>query len=339
MPRPRLKHLHREVSRHGLTKWFVRIGHGPRTRIQAAYGTPEFNTQYEAAIRGEPASGPRKAGVGTFQWLWNLYRESPAWARLAPATRKQRENIIGPVLAKAGHEPVSAFTRKSIVAARDKRADRPSHASHFLDTMRGLFAWAVEAEHVEEDPTTNVKNVPRPKTGGFPVWTAADLDAFEKRWPIGTRERLAFAILLYTGFRRGDAARLGPQHVSNGVISIIADKTSTPVTIPILPQLQAVLDASKLGNESLVAGANGKPMTKESFGNWFREVCDAAGVDKSAHGLRKAGATRAANNGATTFELNAIFGWSATGNIAGIYTREADRIRLAKEAMSKMGES
>jgi integrase len=41
-------------------------------------------------------------------------------------------------------------------------------------------------------------------------------------------------------------------------------------------------------------------MVKESFGAWFREACKSAGVPGSAHGLRKAGATRAAENGATT---------------------------------------
>jgi len=76
-------------------------------------------------------------------------------------------------------------------------------------------------------------------------------------------------------------------------------------------------------------------MTKESFGNWFRDACKAADVPGSAHGLRKAGATRAANNGATVAQLEAIFGWSG-GGMASLYTRQADRTRLAKEAMGKL---
>jgi integrase len=76
-------------------------------------------------------------------------------------------------------------------------------------------------------------------------------------------------------------------------------------------------------------------MTKESFGNWFRDACKAADVAGSAHGLRKAGATRAANNGATVAQLEAIFGWSG-GGIASLYTRQADRTRLAKEVMGKL---
>ena len=67
----------------------------------------------------------------------------------------------------------------------------------------------------------------------------------------------------------------------------------------------------------------------------FRDACRAAGVSKSAHGVRKIGATRAAENGATIAELEAIFGWSG-GGMASLYTRAADRARLAKGAMSKL---
>jgi len=222
-----------------------------------------------------------------------------------------------------------------MVASRDKRADTPSQANNFLDLMRSLFAWAVEAEHVEDDPTKDVKNVKRASGGGFHARTEAEIDAFEARWPIGTRERLAFAILLYTGLRRGDAARLGPGHVSEGVIVMQAEKTGTQLTIPILPELAHAIDATKTGDVAFVATASGKSMTKESFGNWFRDACNAVKVPGSARGLRKAGAARAANNGATVAMLEAIFGWHG-GDMASLYTKSADRIRLSREAIGKL---
>src|SRR6516165_3614192 len=107
-----------------------------------------------------------------------------------------------------------------------------------------------------------------------------------------------------------------------------AEKTGTPVTLPLLPPLIEALRAGPIGELAYICGANGKPMTKESFGNAFADACRAAGVNKSAHGLRKIGATRAANNGATV-ALNAIFGWSG-GKMAALYTQAADRERLAR---------
>jgi integrase len=119
------------------------------------------------------------------------------------------------------------------------------------------------------------------------------------------------------------------------VATIRTEKTGITVTIPILPVLDEILQAGPCADLAFICGENGRPLTKESFGNLFREACNAAGVAKSAHGVRKIGATRAANNGATVAELEAIFGWQG-GGMASLYTRAADRARLAKGAMSKL---
>ena len=102
-----------------------------------------------------------------------------------------------------------------------------------------------------------------------------------------------------------------------------------------LPVLAATLKAGPCGDLTFIAGARGRPLTKESFGNEFRDACREAGVPGSAHGLRKLGATRAADNGATESELEAIFGWT-DGHMASLYTRSANRRRLSLGAMHKL---
>lgn len=88
----------------------------------------------------------------------------------------------------------------------------------------------------------------------------------------------------------------------DGVASLRTEKSrfNTEVTIPILPVLQTTLDSGPCGELAFICGDRGTPLTKESFGNMFRVACTAAGVSKSAHGVRKIGATRAANAGATS---------------------------------------
>jgi integrase len=287
--------------------------------------------EYRAAVASEPL--PRKTGAksGTLAWLIARYRDSAAWAELSQATKRQRENIFLHVIESAGNEPFTAITRKEIAAGRDRRKATPFAANDFIKAMRGLFRWALDAGFVESDPTEGVKGMTR-KTDGFHTWTEEEIAAFEAHWQIGTRERLALAILLYTGLRRGDAARLGRQHVRGGVLSIRTEKTNTLVEIPVLPELAEVIAASKTGDLAFVATAAGTAMTKESFGNWFKDACKLAGVPGSAHGLRKAGASRAASNGATVAQLEAIFGWSG-GRMAALYTKGADRTRLARQAM------
>lgn len=121
------------------------------------------------------------------------------------------------------------------------------------------------------------------------------------------------------------------------VASIKTEKSgfTVAVTLPILPALAATLAAGPCGDLTFIAGESGRPLTKESFGNEFRKACRDAGVPGSTHGVRKIAATRAAENGATVAELEAIFGRRG-GGMASHYTREADRVRLAKEAMHKL---
>jgi integrase len=333
MPRPRPPHLHRQVTRHGKTVWYVRIGKGPRVRIRADFGTREFSAEYQAAIAGAPLKEAKGEGVGSLGWLIARYRETTAWAALSGATRRQRENIFLHVLETAGNKPFARITPEAILAGRERRGSTPAQARNFLDAMRGLFRWAAEAKLVKHDPTLTVRNPPRKASDGFIPWTEEHVTNYQQRWPVGTRQRVWLDVLLYSGLRRGDAVRYGRQHIQNGVGRIKTEKSAFTVTaiVPVLPILAETLTAGLCGDLTFIVGERGQPFTKESFGNAFREACRAAGVPGSAHGVRKIAATTAANNGATTSQLKALFGWTSDA-MPTLYTRAADRERLGREA-------
>ncbi len=335
MPRPRPPHLHRERKR-GRTVFYVRKGHGPRFRMRSEYGSDAFKTEYEDAIAGrKPRRG--QAIAGTLRWLWDSYRKTDAWKVLAPATRRQRENIMLHVLKLAGDEPFGAIQKGHIIEGLDRRSDTPSAARNFLDTMRGLYQWARNRGHVRTDPTADVRPPKRRRTGGFAAWTREDVTAYQARWPLGTPQRVWLDVLLYTGLRRGDAAKIGPGHVKNGVVTIATEKSGEQiiVSLPVLDVLQATLDAGPTGTETWIVGASGRAFVKEAFGNAFSEAARAAGIEKSAHGVRKIAATIVAENGATESELDAIFGWTG-GRMAAHYTKQANRARLAAQAAEKL---
>lgn len=337
MTKRRLPYLQHERTRHGLFKWFVRKDRGKRIRIKGEYGSPKFMADYHAAVAGvELPSKPdkKRAAAGTLKWLVDQWHASADWAQSSLATRRQRENILLHVLEKSGNVPFTAINKRHIMEARDKRAKTPFAANNFLKTMRALFRWAVEMEHLEHDPTQTVKRL-RAKTEGFKVWTMEDVSRFRKRWPLGTRERLAMEILLNTGLRRSDAVRLGRQHVKNGVIEMKTDKTDTELFIPVLPDLQAAIDAGPVGDLTFVVTASGRPFVKESFGTWFKIACKAAKVDATAHGLRKLLATQVADCGGSEKELQAFFGWR-TGSQSQTYTRAANTRSLAQSAARRL---
>jgi integrase len=202
--------------------------------------------------------------------------------------------------------------------------------------MRRFFKWAAGPEGgklLKSNSMIGIKLLKGRNSEGFHTWTDEEIARFEKRWPIGTRERLALDLSLYTGLARGDVVRLGRQHVSGGVITFRMEKNRGDGVAypPVLPVLARTIAASRTGDLTFLVTERGAPFAKEYFGNWFHEVCREAGCPGSAHGLRKAGATRAAENGATVHQLMALFGWK-TEKMALVYTRKADRKRLALAA-------
>lgn len=207
MPRPRPPHLHRQVTRHSKVVWYVRVEKGPRVRLRAEYGTVDFEAEYHAAISGSPRPAKGAPGAGTLAWLIARYRETTAWMALSAATRRQRENIYLHVLETAGTQPFAQITTATILAGRERRANTPAQARNFLDAMRSLFGRAREAQHVKVDPTVGVKNPPRRAGPGFAMWTEEQMAAYERRWPVGTRQRVWLDVL--ARLARGAIYKLG----------------------------------------------------------------------------------------------------------------------------------
>ena len=294
MPRPRPPYLLREHTRHGKAVWYVRKGGGPRIRIDGEYGSPAFMADYQAAVAGvtiAPAKRPAD-DKETLAWLLARYRESSAWERLSPATRSARDNIFHAMHKKSGDLPFSDVTREVVYEAREARKATPAMANAHLKAVRGLFKWALDAGHVKENPAAFVAPIAL-KSDGHHSWTDDEVARFEARWPLGTRERLAFDVLLFTGLRRGDAVRLGRQHVRDGDFRIRAEKNGVEIVAPMLAPVLRSIEAAPTGDLTFIAGEAGRPRKKAAFGNWFRDACRAADVPGAAHGLRKAGAARA----------------------------------------------
>jgi integrase len=217
---------------------------------------------------------------------------------------------------------------------RDVKAEFPEAANARVKALRQLFGWAKDAGHVKANPARDVPYVRR-RTSGYHTWTIEEVQRYEERWPLGTKEYLALALMLFTGARRSDAVRLGKGMERAGELTFRQAKTGTEVTVPITPELRAAIDAYSSGHMTYLVTELGKPFTSNGFGNWFADRCKAAGVPGRAHGLRKAGATLLAEGGATAHELMAIYGW-ANLKEAETYTRKASRKHLARTGMAKM---
>jgi integrase len=213
---------------------------------------------------------------------------------------------------------------------------KPPHAARsWLATLRSLCRFAVKRRYLRTDPTANIK-LASVKGDGFHTWSEEEIAQFEAHHPIGSKPRLALALLLYTAQRRSDVVRMGRQHIKDGVLTVRQEKSGATLAIPVHPHLQTVLDATPSEHLTFLVTTTGKPYSPNHFSETFREWCDAAGLPKrcTAHGLRKAACRRLAEAGCSANEIMAISGHGTMKELIR-YTKAADQARLARNALAK----
>ncbi|WP_170317622.1 tyrosine-type recombinase/integrase [Paroceanicella profunda] len=172
-----------------------------------------------------------------------------------------------------------------------------------------------------------------------------------KTHPFGTKAHLAMMLLIFTACRRADLAVLGREHIRtiDGVPALSWNQTKggAPVTVPILPPLQAAIDGPAanriraIGRDRLVRTPFlitnfGRPFTVGGMGNKMQEWTREAGLtDRSAHGVRKAAGALLAEAGCTEHEIMVVPGHS-NPKTGPVYTRSANRWLLARSAMETL---
>jgi integrase len=241
---------------------------------------------------------------------------------------------VGANGAAYGDMPAATMKREHIVKLMTQRANKPDSANGLRKVLRAMMQHAVETGIRQDDPTRDVKAI-RVKTTGIHSWTDDEMKQFEAKYSVGTRERLAFALLLGTGQRVSDIVAMGRQHIRGDYIHVRQVKTGAELDIPILPELAAILADSPANNLTFITTKFGKPFTANWFSDWFCGICKEAGLPQcSAHGLRKAAARRLAEAGCTAHEIAAITGHASLREVTR-YTKAVDQRRLAAAAIAK----
>jgi integrase len=331
------KFVHGFMDRHGKPRFYFRRAGFKKVPLPGLPWSPEFMAAYEQALAGQPLQiGGSRTKPGTLRALAVSYFASPAFRTLRPSSQYSYRNIIDRLCVEHGDKRAALMQREHVVRLIAARADKPRTANAMRQSLRALMQHAVEIGMRADDPTRDVRAVPV-KSDGYHSWTEAEIAQFERHHPVGSRARLAFALLLYSGQRRSDVVRMGRQHISDGALFVRQQKTGREVWIPVHAALTAILaEAAPTGSLTFLVTDQGKPYSAAGFGNWFRDQCRAAGLHGcSAHGLRKAAARRLAEAGCTAHEISAITGHASLREVAR-YTEAADRRKLAVSAMAKV---
>jgi integrase len=334
------KFVHGYVDRTGKARFYFRHEGFKTVPLPGLPWSPEFMAAYEVAMAGQSPqqTATIRAGLpGSIRALAISFFNSAAFrAMKADSTQSVYRNIIERLCDEHGDKRAAAMQREHVVKMMAARADKPDSANGLRKVLRAMMQHAIEIGWRSDDPTRDVKAI-RVKSDGYHSWSDDEIARFENHHAIGTRARLAFALLLYTGQRRSDAIRMGRQDVHKGAIKVRQLKTGAELNIPVHAALAETIAGTRLiGTATFLTTQFGQPFTAAGFGNWFRDQCNAAGLPHcSAHGLRKAAARRLAEAGCTAHEIAAVTGHASLREIQR-YTKAADQTRLAVAAMDKV---
>lgn len=350
--------VHADRSRHGQVRIYFKVKGGKKIRLRQKPGTPEFLDEVACARLGIPYAPagaapkavikPGAAQAGTLDWLIAEYQRR-AHSLVEPETFARRAKMLAEVASyersgqRAGDQPFEIFKRKHVVEIRDALRETPGARNNVVKAVSALFGWAMDAGiHEGHNPAAGIERLH--SGDGFKEWSVDEVHQFLRHHGPGSMARRAMTVILFTGLRVSDACVAGRQHIYQGKdpetgavspwLKIRVSKTrkssGVDVDIPLLPEVLAEIgDAKSL---FLIPGQSGKGYTKESLSNMVAKWTKQAGLTGlSAHGLRKTGATIAAENGASVLTIQAIWAWVTVEQVE-LYTRKARRRAAAAQA-------
>ena len=265
------------TDRHGRERIYFRRKGYKEVALSAPLFSDAFWASYEQAINGpRPAIGAARNKPGSMNEVIAAYYKSPDFKTLKPSTKSTYRGIIERFRKQHGAKTASQLQPRHIRQMMREKSDTPSAANNVLRILHLLMRQAIELELREDDPTQFVRKI-KIKTTGFKSWQESDIEAYVKAHPAGTKAHLALMLLLYTGLRRSDVVRVGPQHIRNGILTIKQTKTGNEVSIPVHPKLSAALSKCTKSELVFLTTSFGKPYSPAGFGNWFRDITDQAG--------------------------------------------------------------
>ena len=355
-------YVYRFKSQHGTDRLrFVRSGLKSRY-FTATFGTKAFWAEYERFLdpaATEPQQKPIRSTPGSIDELVERYFSTPE--RLGPSAVTQTKiraviedfrdgtNARGE---RRGTFPVALVTfeaidriiaKKRVKTGTGNKTKGGIHAARKLrKELVRLFEFAVKSGMCEKNPAKLAEKVKIPaaeRSKGFHPWTEAEIAQYRAHHRVGTRERLAMELILWTDQRRSDVVKMGQAQIRGGRIPIQQEKTGKTLWVAVAPQLHGAILAMKPEDTSpfcFLITKRGGAFSKESFGNWFKGACVEAGLPHcSAHGLRKATLRRMADLEMANKTMKSLSGQTRDETLAG-YIEDADQVRLSDSAITKL---
>jgi enterobacteria phage integrase len=324
----KLKYVNEFRDRHGKLRRYFRRG-ATRGGLPGDIGSPEFMAAYQALLGDKPAVSTKISG--SLGLLITEFYASRPFRNLKSSSKQTYRAALEPLAKAHGHRTAKINHRQACKLIADIGETKPAMANLTKRVLQAVYKYAVKAGWVDANPIIGIDPF---KTGTHHTWTEGELQTFEKRWPLGTRQRLAYTLLLYTTQRGGDVTRMNRADLVDGELHVIQQKTGAELHLPFVQQIQRALAACPAKGLTLFGRENGKPMTRAGLTRFMKDAAAEAGLPAKCvpHGLRKAGMRRMAEAGKSVNQIAAVSGHKSLREVQR-YTEAADQRRLARDAM------
>jgi integrase len=332
----KLKYVNEYVDRTGVLRRYFRKGR-KKVALPGAPGSAEFMAAYQACLSSQPVPPPvtHKPDGSFGRLVTDFYASKMFKSDLKASSQRTYRAVLEPLVAQHGHRAVSMMTTEAVARIIERiGAEKPAMANLTRAVLRKLMKFAAKSKMITANPVVGIEPY---KTGEHHTWTDVELRQYEEYWKVGTRERLAYALLLYTAQRVGDIATRTRSHIQNNEIYVVQEKTGVELWIPIHPELQRSLKAYQTKGLALIGKADGTPLTNYGLSDLMARAIEKAGLPERcvAHGLRKAMMRMMAESDATAKQIAGVSGHTTLREIER-YTKAADQRKLARAAMDKM---
>src|SRR5262249_42144607 len=147
------------------------------------------------------------------------YYASRFWAGLSQQSKRTYRHILDHLVREHGHRLVKQMEAKHVEAILAAKVSTPAASNKLRKLLLLLMRVAILHGYRKDNPVAAVKGM-KIRSKGHRTWTDHEIDAFEAAHSIGTEARLAFALLLWTGQRRGDVVHMGREHVMDDIMTI-----------------------------------------------------------------------------------------------------------------------
>jgi enterobacteria phage integrase len=326
----RLQYVNEYLDRHGKRRRYFRRG-SKRGVLPGEVGSPAFMAAYQALLGDSPVTPSTTKIEGSLGLLITEFYGSRPFRNLKQSSQRTYRAALEPLARAHGHRTARITHKHATKLIADIGDKKPAMANLTKKVLQTVFKYAVKADWVESNPIIGIDSF---KIGEYHTWSEGELQTFEKRWPVGTRQRLAYALLLYSTQRVGDVVKMHRSDLVAGELHVIQQKTGAELYLPFVQEMQQALVAIPATGLTLLTREDGRQMTRAGLTALMRRAVAEAGLPARCvpHGLRKAGIRRMAEAGRSVNQIAAVSGHKSLREVQR-YTAAADQRKLARDAL------